>query len=868
MFVFSEAKQGKSLSVGLQPTVTRFAILALLLSAGIPSTLVVLDRWFGNQRVLDFGSQWWCVTEFLCRPGWHPYFLIIFLCTFMVIILVSVIGAERIDTLEETFLAADVQAKNDTQSRIGFALIVLGLSGVLITAVRLIARGGMVGWAYFLICLSYLTGCFLYSTPLTKVWQYLRSKWALILVYAMGWWVVSWFLFNLFARQEISIFLSTLVIGATFILYRMRRELSPSYWLFLLSLVIFTLRLNAWYYSFVGDEFAFYGWAKLIAREHTIVDIGNYLFNGTIVFETHTYIASLLQAASIKLFDDLNFGWRFASILASALSIPFFYAFFRTFFVRWVAFSATFFIAVSHYLISFSRIGYDNTQALLAMGMALAAAAWAIRNNSRIAFLATGVALAFCFYVFPAALYIPPIVLWILLSYRPPWRGRAWLHWGLLILTTLIIILPLFSQPYYWESKLQGLVSLNSNQSLTTVVQNILGQFGYAFYSFLFIINDSHFVTVAHMDPLTAVFILIGCGVLFRRLGRDKFARTILSSWAMLILFVGATHQYLEPPNTRMILLVPWLGMVAAIGLQWLGARFKAGGQLPWLSRGLLTGLLMSVFALNLYQAYVVSVQQEINEPNFESLFSRVGQTLGSQPPNLPHAIMFVSDPSDYDISLLREILNMEYFSIEVRETDITSLDPHNVESSLKAADQIVIFSPFLDLSTRAVYENLLDVDQKSQCQMPWGDHTIDVWYPKETPSPCREPSPMPVRFPNPLDLIGIALLSIYLGRHQLWNRITALSISLAQWREAWPLRVRFQYKTLKTSPRASNGYDSDIAYSPYPQFLGVSGVVIDLKVQVNIPPLSQSVTGEARIADSQNSDGTPELPPPTSPMQ
>jgi hypothetical protein len=126
----------------------------------------------------------------------------------------------------------------------------------------------------------------------------------------------------------------------------------------------------------------------------------------------------------------------------------------------------------------------------------------------------------------------------------------------------------------------------------------------------------------------------------------------------------------------------------------------------------------------------------------------------------------------------------------------------------------------------------------------------------------------MPVRFPNPLDLIGIALLSIYLGRHQLWNRITALSINLAQWREAWPLRVRFQYKTLKTSPRASNGYDSDIAYSPYPQFLGVSGVVIDLKVQVNIPPLSQSVTGEARIADSQNSDGTPELPPPTSPMQ
>jgi hypothetical protein len=227
-----------------------------------------------------------------------------------------------------------MQAKSDTQSRIGFALIVLGLFGVLITSARLIARGGVVGWEYFFICASYLTGCFLCSTPLTNVWQYLRSKWTLMFVYVMGWWVVSWSLFNLFGRQEISIFLIILVIAATFILYRMRRELSPSYWLFLLSLVIFTLRLNAWYYSFIGDEFAFYDGVKAIVQEHTLVDIGNNLFNGTFVFETHPYIASLLQAASIKLFDDLNFGWRFASILASALSIPFFYAFFRTFFVR------------------------------------------------------------------------------------------------------------------------------------------------------------------------------------------------------------------------------------------------------------------------------------------------------------------------------------------------------------------------------------------------------------------------------------------------------------------------------------------------------------------------------------------------------
>jgi hypothetical protein len=497
------------------------------------------------------------------------------------------------------------------------------------------------------------------------------------------------------------------------------------------------------------------------------------------------------------------------------------------------------------------------------MGMALAATAWAIRNNSRIAFLATGVTLAFCFYVFPAALYIPPIVLLILLCYRPPWRDRAWLNWGLLILTTLIIILPLLFQPHYWEAKLPGLASPNPDQSLTTVGQNILGQFGYAFYSFLFTTSDSHFISVAHVDALTAAFILIGCGVLFRRLSRDKFAKVMLSSWAMLLLFAGATHQYPEPPNTRMILLVPWLGMVAAIGLQWVGARFKAGGQPQWLSRGLLIGLLVSIFALNLYQAYVVSVQHRKQISIFEDLFMRVGQTLGSQSPNSPQAIMFVYDPADHDVLMLRQILSLEYSSIEVRETDITSIDLHNVESSLKATDQVVVFSPFLKPSTHSIYENLLDVHQQTQCQMAFGDGFIDVWYPKETPSPCREPSSRSVRLPNPLDLSGMALLFIYLGRHQLRNMITALSISLAQLREAWPLRFRFQYETLNTSPRDSGGYDSEIVYSPCAQFSGASGVVIELKVQVNDHPHRQSASGEARGSGSQDSDGTPELPLP-----
>ena len=87
--------------------------------------------------------------------------------------------------------------------------------------------------------------------------------------------------------------------------------------------------------------------------------------------------AYVIMAVPLKLFDELNFGWRYGSIFTSAISVVFFYSFFRTFLMRWVALTAAFLIAASHYFMSFSRIGYNNTQALLAMGVTLAAAAWA-----------------------------------------------------------------------------------------------------------------------------------------------------------------------------------------------------------------------------------------------------------------------------------------------------------------------------------------------------------------------------------------------------------------------------------------------------------------------------------------------------------
>ena len=70
---------------------------------------------------------------------------------------------------------------------------------------------------------------------------------------------------------------------------------------------------------------------------------------------------------------------------------PLLYLFLQsTFWIGRVALLACFFLAVSHYLINFSKIGYVSLQALFALSLSLAVAAWAARSGRTAAFALGG----------------------------------------------------------------------------------------------------------------------------------------------------------------------------------------------------------------------------------------------------------------------------------------------------------------------------------------------------------------------------------------------------------------------------------------------------------------------------------------------
>lgn len=230
----------------------------------------------------------------------------------------------------------------------------------------------------------------------------------------------------------------------------------------------------------------------------------------------------------------------------AALSIPFFYFFFKEFLNRRTALTACFFLAVSEYLINFSKIGYVSLQSLFALSVSMAAATWAVRSGKMAAFAAAGAALAMNFYFFGVALVGIPLAGLLVLWFVPPLTRLAWRRWGVLTAGFGVLFFPLLLQPAYWETGFRFTVfgGFEGGSPSDSLLQIIFNRVVTAWFSYLYSPNESHFVAVSFVDWGTAILIGIGFfAILF------KFGAAVLpSSFSSGGEFFSQLRQFLDRP--------------------------------------------------------------------------------------------------------------------------------------------------------------------------------------------------------------------------------------------------------------------------------------------------------------------------------
>lgn len=769
----------------------RLTLATFLTVAAVPSILVIRDRWLDHAGVREFlRAAVWCRAPALCQTQWPSYFLLVFVAVAFVLTAFLVQRESVAMSRPDGALYRSLPPPEPRQVRLArllafLALLLMAWSALWVWLLRSgvaqvlqgtdegaseALRGMGEGASTFLpwlgagpsLLLALGIGllaasavCRLVPLALARTtWRRHGRQW---LAQGFGLVAVVTALWAICAPAALGPWPALLLAaGAVAAVWPRLRRSGPVYWLLLLTLGLTSLHLGAWWRTIVGDEFSFYYEASDIAFQRPLAASLAALYDGTWVYGTHPFFSTLLQAIPLRLLGDTVFGWRFQDVLLVALALPLFYAFWSAFLDRRLALLATLFLATSHYLMAFAKIGYNNLQAYLAMAVVLVAATAAVRVRRVAAHVLLGLALGGCFYLFPAALYLLPVAGLLLLVYDPPVRRDAWRRWLAVAAGALLVAWPLLLQPDYWQAKAAG--TLLSSPELAAggapAVRHVALNLGYALFSYLYELDESHFVAVSHVDPVTALFLLLGLGAaLTAALKRDRFARFSLGSGLVLLLLAGASHDKIAPPNTRMFLLLPWYAWLAGVGLAWvldaLAAAWPAPRR-PNLRRRVLAGLPVAVLTLlvvvNYVQAHPLSRRRLASRHQpVESLIVRLARVAEDvRQPGEPPPTWLLLRPADqldtYGGQRLLELYQIPY-------ARILAFDPRDpaaeaeVRTLLGDGEVLALVSPVRAEDFERDFGQALLDGNRASCPLKndAGDALAVLWYNAAKGSWCEE---------------------------------------------------------------------------------------------------------------------------------
>ncbi|GAP16346.1 ArnT family glycosyltransferase [Levilinea saccharolytica] len=722
--------------------------LGLILSLVVPVWLILRERWL-QEQIRDMLYREWNAVPFFKTLALPSYFLIVFACLLAALfIFLRWVPRDREGYLPDPSpIAEPLPTLSPLEGWICRGLQIAAVLLAMFSFGRAALSQTYPGAELLLALLLYLLGRLLTEFPWVRLRAALGRMPAWPWLFALVIVALTLFLRALTWSQSAAAWgLGAFLALALAALWPQRARVPAAAWLVLLALVLYSLQILSWQFAAIGDEHSFYTYARDQLEEFTFSTHVSRFFSGQAVYGSHPYFSSLIQAAFMGILGKDAFGWRFSNIFLISIAAALFYAFFRRFTHPRTAFLTAFWMACSHYLMAFSKIGYNNLQALFLMGVVLALTAEAAHTRRRMAYSLLGTALGFCFYVYPAALYVLPLPVVFLLFYDFPRDRQAWGRWWLMLTPLFLLLAPLVFQPGYWAEKIPG-TFLNKPELTTnggSLGQHFLSNLLYSALGYLYIPNESHFVVSSYMDPLSGILVTLGFFELLRQAGRQRFARAGLACFALLLILVGTTHDREFPANTRMFMLLPFWAWMAASALDgWMRRWANAWPGKPGLQRAVLGAVLLGVAALNLYQGYGLSRLRTVGIPEIEVLFVRLLQRDHALFADANKTYLFLTE-EDWGIDgirVLRDIYRLPPSQEQLDRAVVTEpkFSPE-LAARIRQPDVLVIFEPWMNEDLVVALEGEMVRLGKYECPVQdavWTPPRFDLWTSREWVALC-----------------------------------------------------------------------------------------------------------------------------------
>ena len=691
----------------------------------IPPALVINHRWLHHPPFeYDLYNSWFYTNiKQLFLPNYFLIIFVLFILSMYFFCMLAIIAQVKLPELAAES-NREYKIPDDLppwQIKLSKSLLMMGGIGLAVDAIVMIIRHTIPGIELLVIVFLLLLGLILKEIKLDRIKYFLRKHAGWMTGYIalyLAILVILQYLFNDKDHQW-GAGVSLLVLIMAVLTARWYKLMPVVLWISLVALILVAWDINPWHYYYMGIEFVFYKWAALLANS-PFAEINRYFFHAGAAIATHTYLVSILQAGFMKIFGVGNFGWRISNPVILSAAVVCFYLFFRKFTKQTTSLLISGMLACSSYLMNFGKIGYDNPQGFFLSGLILWLAAEAIFSHRPVLYALLGLAMGFCFYSYPAALYILPLPVLLMAFFGFPKGKSAIWNWTCWIGMACIVVIPLIIQPFYYTGKSEGLFIYYPDSIAQYGLWFIFGSnLLYSFFSYVFSVGETHYVVASHIDPFSAIWVPIGMAWLIVQVKKNKFALFWILSFLIMWFLAGASHGREYPPETRMLMLLPWWCSFAAFGItwmvEWLGRRVKSA----FVEKALSLTLMIIILATNLVQVYWLVPRRYTGRASTGTLFLRLAERVDHDPGvSMPYYI-FVTDETWLidDIQMLQDAYQLPRTVAQLDRIVMNdeTLAPGQI-IRLQAADTIVIPQAWMEANDLAALTEIMKVTDKVLC--------------------------------------------------------------------------------------------------------------------------------------------------------
>ena len=472
--------------------------------------------------------------------------------------------------------------------------------------------------------------------------------------------------------------------------------------LLLVGLLIATYRLQGWPDQLMGDEGNFWTIARDMARgllKPSPFGVGVYSF---------PIFSSFLQAWGMNLFGIDVWGWRFGSVLAGVATVIPLYLLAREAFDRKVAIVASIVLITSPYFLDFSRLGYNNIQALFITVLALYWLYTGLQRSSNLLVFLAGIACGLGFYTFFSArgTVVVALAFVVLMWWTRKFHFKQAAHAVLLIgLGVLLVATPYFVYGYRQDPLGMGFKTFESvffntfnGEQFYTDAQ--LFKYAPAFtlggnqlffnpqiYGVLLMrglirtllifqkpwLISEHYIAFPLTGSVGSIFYVIGFFLVLKAVKQPRSQLILL--WFLMEVLGFSTLNTVPPRYTHMVAIIPALALLTALGI--LGLVRAAAAIYTRVSRAsnLILAVLLGAVAIGgLVDYFVTSPAQYPPQPDQIMSWAAL-ESHGEQ------FIYVYTDPSQagfrpYIVSEFRQ--DISFTSIPFDQFTQTSLSPES----------------------------------------------------------------------------------------------------------------------------------------------------------------------------------------------